>query len=222
MTFKEIVEGAFGADAEERVLRFLREKELTGCDDDTMRWLGLFEACERWRKRFLLWEDRTYVNGIHGWNLCMSVYKLYLPDGDDWTAYLYRMTLLAVVSGMSIGERTSLAEGGRRYHNFSSVIDDFYVNGAYISLTREQWLEELAGLLEQSWEEYKKFPGTNPAYQREMERNYPKFDSILEHLAGDIKVCEAVRMNQYGGDDTVWYFVRTWDRFYLMSLNDSM
>ncbi len=225
MTFKELVEDAFGMDAEERILHFLREKELAECHDDSMRWLGLFEACEQWRKQSLLWEDRTYINGIHGWNLSMGVYKLHLPEGDDWNTYLYRMTLLAVVSGMCVGERTSMVEGGRKYHNFSSVASDYYVNGDYESFTRERWLEELAGLLEQSWEKYQKFPGTNPAYHREMERNYPKFHSMIEHLAQDTRdarACEIVRMNQYGGDDTVWYFVRTEDCFYLMCLDDSM
>ncbi len=48
MTFKERVEDAFGMDAEERILRFLREEELAEFDDDSLRWLGLFEACEQW------------------------------------------------------------------------------------------------------------------------------------------------------------------------------
>ncbi len=48
LTFKERVEDAFGMDAEERILRFLREEELAEFDDDSLRWLGLFEACEQW------------------------------------------------------------------------------------------------------------------------------------------------------------------------------
>ncbi|MDE7243981.1 MAG: hypothetical protein K2O18_08400 [Oscillospiraceae bacterium] len=219
---KDRVEDAFGMDAEERILRFLLEKELADSSDDTLRWLGLFEKCEQWRKQFLLWEDSTYINGINGWNLSIGVYKLHLPESDDWTIYLYHMTLLAVVSGMRIGERTSLAEAGRKYHNFSAVAGDYYVNSGYVSLTREQWLEELTGLLKQSWENYQKFPGTSPVYHREMKENYPKFNSILEHLAQDIKNCEAVRMNQYGGDETIWYFVKTSNCFYLISMNDSM
>lgn len=222
MNLKDLVVTAFGTDAEKRILCFLLERELVECGDDTLRWLSLFELCEQWGKDFLLWEDHTYVDGIHGWNLSMRVYKLCLPKGEDWTTYLYRMTLLAVIRGMSIGERTSLAEGGRRYNNFSAVAGDYYTNGDYAGLTREQWLEELAGLLECSWKKYQKFPGRNPAYHREMEENYPKFCSILEHLAQDTKACEVVRMNQYGGDDTVWYFVRAQDFFYLMMLDDSM
>ena len=42
----------------------------------------------------------------------MDIYQLRLPNEEDWTAYLYRMTLLAVVSGMCASERTSLAKGG--------------------------------------------------------------------------------------------------------------
>ena len=222
---KKRVEDAFGLDADERILRFLREKELAGFSDDTQRWLGLFEACEQWRKQFLLWEGHTYIDGIHGWNVIMHAYKLRLPEADDWTTYLYRMTLLAIVGGMRIGERTSLAKAGREYHNFWAVANDYYVNGDYVSLTREQWLEELAGLLKQSWENYQVYqrsPRANPAYLREMEKNYPKFNTILEYLERDTKDCEVVRMNQYGGDETVWYFVEAPNCFYLMSLKDSM
>lgn len=215
---KEHVEASFGMDAEKRILRFLLEKELAGCRDGTQRWLKLFELCGQWRKQFLLWEDAAYINGIHGWTLSMGVYKLHLPKEDDWTTYLYRMTLLAVISGMCAGERTSLAEGG----NFSAVADDYYVNGDYIGFTREQWLAELSILLERSWQTYRRFPGNSPAYHREMKRNYPRFRAILERLAQDTGVCEVVRMNQYGGDDTVWYFAGTQDSFYLMILNDSM
>ena len=51
---KEYVEAAFGMDAEKRILRFLLEKELAGCGDDTLRWLKLFEQCEQWQKQLLL------------------------------------------------------------------------------------------------------------------------------------------------------------------------
>ena len=44
LTLKKRVEDAFGLDAEERILRFLREKELAGSSDDTLRWLALFEV----------------------------------------------------------------------------------------------------------------------------------------------------------------------------------
>lgn len=222
LSLKECVKESFGRNAEERILRFLLEKELVECTDDTLRWLRLFELCEQWREQLLLWEEHTFINGIHGWNLCMGAYKLRLPDRDDWTAYLYRMTLLAVISGMSVGERTSLAEGGRRFHNFSSVASDFYGDGSYISLAREQWLAELAGLLENSREQYQRFPGNSPAYHRAMEENYPRFHSVLEYLSQDTGICEAVRMNQFGGDDTVWYFAETQDSSYLLMLSDSM
>lgn len=225
MGLKEYVEAAFGMDAEKRILRFLLEKELAGCGDDTLRWLKLFEQCEQWQKQLLLWEENTFVNGIHGWNLCMHAYKLHLPDEvneGDWAPYLYHITLLGVVGSMSVGKKTSLAEGGRKYHNFSSVADDFYGNGSYLRLTREQWLAELTGLLEDSWKIYQRFPGNNPAYHREMEKNYPRFASILEHLSQDMNICEVVRMNQFGGDDTVWYFAKTQDFLYLLMLSDSM
>ena len=222
MSLKEYVQASFGADAEERVLRFLLEEELAGCGDDALRWLRLFELCGQWRKQFLLWEEDTFIDGINGWNLCMGAYQLHLPDGDDWTAYLYRMTQLAVVSGMSAGERGGMVEGGRRYHNFSAAADDFYVNGGYADLTREQWLGELAGLLEHSWKRYQRFPGDNPAYHRAMEENYPKFRSVLERLEQDTEICEVVRMNRHGGGETVWYFARTPESFYLMTLKDSM
>ena len=118
--------------------------------------------------------------------------------------------------------RTSLAAAGKEYHNLSAVVSDYYVNADYVSLTQEQWLEEISELLERSWKKYQQFPGSSPAYHREMEKNYPKFSSILERLAQNTKCCEVVRMNQYGGDDTVWYFGRAQDDFCIMRVSDSM
>ena len=71
---------------------------------------------------------------------------------------------------------------------------DYYGNEGYLELTPEQWLEEIAYLLKQSWEGYQKFSGKNPAYHREMEINYPKFQDIL-----DYRRCMTMRMNDACG-----------------------
>lgn len=225
MPLKESVEQAFGQDAKKRILNFLLEKELAGCGDDTARWLRLFEKCERWRKKFLLWESSTYIDGIHGWNLSMDVCRLRLPEeAEDWTKYLYRMTLLVVVGGMDDSERDVLAECGQKYNNFSLGLwaDDYYVVTGYADLTREQWLGEAAGLLEKSWENYQKFPGNNPRFQKDMELNYPKFRAALEYLEQNTENCGAARMNKPDGDETVWYFAKAQDSFYIMRISDAM
>ncbi len=76
--------------------------------------------------------------------------------------------------------------------------------------------------LKQSWEGYQKFSGKNPAYHREMEINYPKFQDILDYLSRQSISGNVVRMNRHGGDDTVWYFAEASDCFYIMQLSDSM
>lgn len=225
MPFKEYIERAFGSDAEDRILHFLVEKELHNCGNHAERWLGLFGKCEHWRNEFLLWEENTFISGVSGWNLEMDVCKLCLPEeADDWTEYLYRMTLLAVVNQMEPGEKNSVVANGQKYNNFSSELwfPDYWVQSGFTDLTKEQWLKEVAGLLDQSWERYQKFPGNSARYQKDMELNYPKFGAALEYLAQNVGECEIVRMNQHGGDETVWYFVKAQDCFYLMYLSDSM
>lgn len=225
MSLREYIECAFGADAENRILSFLVEKELCNCDNDAERWLGLFGKCEHWRNEFLLWEESTYISGVSGWNLEMDVCKLCLPEeSDDWTEYLYRMTLLVVVNKMEPGEKNSVVANGQKYNNFSSELwfPDYWVESGFIDLTKEQWLKEVTDLLDKSWELYQKFPGNSTSYQKDMELNYPKFDAALEYLTQNVGDCEIVRMNQHGGDETVWYFAKARDCFYLMYLSDSM
>ena len=216
MSFKGQIERAFGDDAESRIL---------GCDNDAARWLGLFGKCEQWRNEFLLWEESTYVSGVNGWNLEVDVCKLRLPEeADGWTEYLYHMTLLAAVNKMEPAEKNSVVANGQKHNNFSSRLwfSDFWVGSGFMDLTKEQWLKEVTDLLDRSWELYRKFPGNSARYQRDMESNYPKFDAALKYLAQDVGACEVVRMNQHGGDETVWYFVKARDCFYLMYLSDSM
>lgn len=224
MLLKDSIEQAFGYDAEERIFHFLVKDELSDCGGDTARWLLLFEKCETWRKQFLLWENGTYINGVHGWNLEINICSFRPPMGEleNRTKYFYCMTLLMVVNRMGIGERSTLAEFGDKNNNFSAVISDYYGNEGYLELTPEQWLEEIAYLLKQSWEGYQKFSGKNPAYHREMEINYPKFQDILDYLSRQSISGNVVRMNRHGGDDTVWYFAEASDCFYIMQLSDSM
>lgn len=224
MQLKDYVECAFGHDAEEQILKFLREKELAGCKDDRARWISLFEKCEGWRENFLLWEERTYIGGVHGWNLSLDICKLRLPrlELENWTEYLYRMTLLLVVSNMDDGERNSVIQNADRIGSLDYVCSDYYMNAGFTIMTREQWLDEMKYLRQESWSMYQKFPGNNPAYHRAMEKNYPRFDTALEYLEQNIKTCEVVRMNNYGGDESVWYFVRAQDCFYVMCVSDAM
>lgn len=141
MSLREYIEHAFGADAENRILSFLVEKELRNCDNDVDRWLSLFEKCKHWRNDFLLWEENTYISGVSGWNLEMDVCKLCLPEeSDDWTEYLYRMTLLVVVNRMGTSEKNSVVAYGQKYNNFSSELwfSDYRVESGFINLTKEQ------------------------------------------------------------------------------------
>ena len=85
MLLKDSIEQAFGYDAEERIFHFLVKDELSDCGGDTARWLRLFEKCETWRKQFLLWENGTYINGVHGWNLEINIcsFAVFFPQSQD-------------------------------------------------------------------------------------------------------------------------------------------
>lgn len=224
MRLKDCVECAFGHDGENRILQFLRGQELAECDNDAARWILLLKKCESWRKEFLLWEKRTYINGVHGWHLNLAICKLRLPEkkSENWTEYLYRMTLLLVVSGMDEDERSSIAKAGTLVDNLDILCSDYFINSDCSILTREQWLEEMKRLRRESWDQYRKSPGNNPAYHKAMEKNYPEFDAVLECLGQEIKACEAVKMNDYGGDESVWYFVKTEECFYILCVSDAM
>lgn len=224
MLLKQRIEQAFGREGETRVLNFLREKELAECKGDTARWIRLFEKCECWREAFLLWEDGTYISGIDGWNLSINVCRVRLPKepSDDWTTYLYRMTLLVVISNMEIDQRNTLIQSGDQCGNLGIACEDFSVNSDHITLTQDQWLCEIQSLRLKSWNRYQVIADQSSAYHETMEKNYPKFDAILDYLRQNTSAFQVVRMNHYGGDECVWYFAEEQGSFLLMRVSDTL
>lgn len=221
---KECIEKAFEVDGENRVLRFLLEKELHSCENDADRWVDLFGKCEYWRDKYLIWEENTSIIGVYGWYLNMDVCRLKLPEEDkDWIEYLYRMTLLPIVNQMETDEKNAVVAKGED-NNFSSGewLADYHIDSGFAELTREQWLEEITDILNKSWEVYQKHQRSNSVYQRVMESNFPKCKKAFEYLVQNIGECEVVRMNQHCLDETVWYFAKAQGCFYLMYLSDNM
>lgn len=216
MTFKECVEDAFGADADERVSVYA--KQYFNVLDDIYPYPALCEECEKLSKEFLLYKDGTWVGGAYGWNLDLKIYQLLLPEEPaDWKAYLYRMSIMAIVIDLG-KERESLMKSSD--NEFFRLSQEYYVESGYESLTKAQMIDELSVLLDKSKKRYASNPGNNPRYHKSMEENYPKFERILNFLTQNIEECEVVRMNKPGDNVTVWYFVKAWDCFYIIYLSD--
>ena len=205
---------------------FLLNKELAGCKDDSTRWLKLFEKRDYWEKKFLLWHEGTYIDGINGWTLGIEAYRLRLPEKKcrNWTKYLYHTTLLAVVGDENTESRNHTVECANEYNNFSIGLwaHSYYVESGYASLTREQWLEEITGFLKTSWTKYLNYPSRSPEYVKAMKQNYPKYKAILKYLEQNTANCRVVRMNRHRSDATVWYFVKAQDSFYIILISDAM
>ena len=92
-------------------------------------------------------------------------------------------------------------------------------------LTRTEWIEELNGFWTTSWEKWQTYwddPTNNPEYVEVMKTNYPKFKALLERLEREVGDCQVARMNRHGGDETVWYFVKAQDSFYVIYVSDAM
>lgn len=215
MTFKEIVEQAFGKNGDTLVLNFLREQELCDCDDDSACWKNLLEKCQSWRKEFLLWENATFVYGVHGWDLEIHIAKVCLPKKvNHWTEYLYHMALLV--------EYNVWLDNTQQIVTFDSATEDFYLESDYTVLSQEQWLDELENLYHKSLERYERDHKIGAEYKKRMEQNYPEFYSIKEYLKQNMKECEVVRMNNPNQDELIWYFGKDLDCLYVAHIADFM
>lgn len=83
---------------------------------------------------------------------------------------------------------------------------DFAVMLGCAALTREEWFAEVSGFLEKLWEINQKFGETSaPKYTEAMRENYPKFRAVIEYLEQNVGECKVARMQQHGGDETVWF-----------------
>lgn len=215
MSFKEIVEQAFGKNGDTLVLNFLREQELCDCDSDSACWKSLLEKCQSWRQEFLLWENATFIYGVHGWDLEINIAKVCLPkEVIDWTEYLYHMALLV--------EYNVWLDNTQQIVAFDSATEDFYLESDYTALSQEQWLDELENLYHKSLERYKLDHKIGSEYKKRMERNYPEFYSIKEYLKQNMKDCEVVRMNNPNQDELIWYFGKDLDCLYVAHIADFM
>ncbi len=225
MLLRDTVEHIFGYgyDGAERVLNYFLEKELAGCRDDIERWHSLYAKCAQWRKEFLLWEAQSYIFGVHGWNLDLDVCRLRLPEGTvEWMSYLYRMAMARVINSIAPEDREWIAQAGQNNNLTDGCwTNDFIEQSGYESLTREQWLTEVTGLLEQSWAKYQRFDKSGaPDYAEAMRENYPRFRAALEYLEQNVGECEIARMNRHERGETVWYFVLAGEEIYLMKVSD--
>lgn len=220
-----MINQAFGRYAEARIVHFLKEKELSECHGDTARWESLFKKCDIWKKEFLLWKSDSYINGIHGWNLSISAGRFRLPKQEpvNWVEYLYYISLILIIEDIDLEHRNILKEYGDKYNNFETYLrGDLYIESGCTPLTPKQWIEEITSCRKESWEQYRLYPGNNPDYQKDMEENYPKYDDILHYLENNTKSCSVIRINDYGGDDSIWYFAKDNDSFYLVWISDAM
>ncbi len=232
MILMDEVKRAFGEDGRGAVMRFLIDRELAGCGDDGERWSVLFEKCDGWVRDYLLWEDDTYIRGIEGWNFFIRVCCCRLPEEPaDWTAYIYRMSLLTILRYDYYADeegRNRVIENARNSSRwkdeYSCGFDvDYILESGYAELTREEWLEEINGFRRASWDKWhgkENEQTNNPKYIEEMEINYPKFAAITERLERETGDCQVARMNRQGGDETVWYFIKDQNSFYVLNIFD--
>ena len=216
--FLQHIEQAFGTAGDKRILTFLREQELADCVGDTARWASLFAKNDAWRREYLVWETETYIHGVDGWYLSFSAAQLRLPDDEEtnWQTYLYCMALLVVLSGMDDEERTALLQKGDRYGNLEVVASDFYTSGGCVSLTMKACLDKLYALRQASWQRWQRDGEHTP----EMVKHYGQFDEALAYLSRQPQISEVVRLNDFGGDDSVWYFAFAPSYLYLLCLSD--
>lgn len=234
MILKKCVEQAFGEDGHSRIMHFLLDQELADCQDDGERWRKLFEKCDCWEKEFLLWSEDTYIDGINGWHLSIRAGRCLLPSEPvDWQAYIYHMSLLLILRydyyATAEGRKKRIdhwANSSQWKDTYSCGFDiEYFLESGYAELTRTEWIEELNGFWTTSWEKWQTYwddPTNNPEYVEVMKTNYPKFKTLLERLEREVGDCQVARMNRHGGDETVWYFVKAQDSFYVIYVSDAM
>ena len=101
-----------------------------------------------------------------------------------------------------------------------------YVEHGYLSMTSEQWIDELRELRKLSWEAYiewqKDNAESNPGYMIAMHESYPAYDTVVDRLEREAAGSEVVCINKYGEDIDVWYFARTADSMFVVIVSDSM
>ncbi len=223
--FKDIVESMFFGDTvtDGNFEEFFRENEFSGCKNNGEKWRILFEKCEEWEKEYLLWEEKTYIDGIGGFYSDIHICKFRIPtDMDNLKEHIYRMLLLFVVNEMEKSEKKQLVANQDIYYNLFFISEIFDIEPNICVITQVQWLDEIKEYINMAYNRYKKSLHLNKKFYMDMAQNYQKCEIILKSLRENVDKCEIIRIGNLYTNEDIWYFVKEEDYLYLLSIRDIM
>lgn len=221
MDWLEEVEKIFVDDLSKKISTFLLDKEqISGSDLE--KWEALFQKIAAWKEQYLIKSEKITLYGVDGWYMDSVIEEFrYAGDsGQNLEEYLYRLVLIDWTIDFDSGDF-----GFYKNMDFGMDFDvDFHLNMEQcVTLKKEELIEELREQYQKSSRRflfYEKDKGRNPKVVEKLKPQYPIYLGYIhwfEHNLGD---CDVVRVNEFGDDITVWYFIRDKAKIYLISVRD--
>lgn len=221
MDWIEEVEKIFVDEFGKKISNFLLDKEqISGSDLE--KWEALFQKIAAWKDQYLVKSEEITLYGVDGWYMDSVIEEFsYAGDsGQNLEEYLYRLMLIDWTIDFESGDFGF-------YKNMDFDVDfdvDFHLSREQcVRLKKEELIEELREQYQKSSRRfllYQKDKGRNLKVVEKLKPQYPIYLRYIQWFQRNLGDCDVVRVNEFGHDITVWYFIKDKAKIYLISVRD--
>ena len=177
------------------------------------------KICE-WKETYLMQSEKITLYGVDGWYLNIFTGDYSCPnDRENFVNYLYKIMLINWTMDFDQDE-------WERYKKIpleeELKYEFIYPVERCINLSKEEFIEELEERYEKSYYRFQYCKSNNPKVISRLELEYPKCVSYIDFLKSNLNDIRIVRVNDFGHDEDVWYFVEEQRKIHLILIQDFM
>lgn len=210
-----------------KLLNFLIETEQISSECEEEKWDVLYQKFNIWREQYLIKSEEINLYGVDGWymDLYISEFLCPLEMWEKFDIYIYIMTLVSWMESFDDDDyrfyrNQNFAETLHSEFNFED-----YSEERLFTLTKKNLIKELEERYTESYDRfcyYKTERNNNPVVVKKLEEQYPRFTEYIQYLKKTLKNCISIRINEFGNDEKVWYFIKDKNKIYSILIGDFM
>lgn len=214
-------------DFSSKLLNFLIETEQISSECEAEKWDVLYQKFNIWREQYMIKSEEINLYGIDGWYMDLYISEFFCPP-EMWKKfdiYIYIMTLVSWLKSFDNDDykfyrNQNFEETLQSHFNFED-----YSEERLFTLSKKNLIKELEERYTQSHDRfcyYKTERNNNPVVVKKLEGQYPEFNDYIQYLKKTLKNCISIRINEFGNDENVWYFIKDKNKIYLILIEDFM
>ena len=186
--------------------------------NDFENWERLFHSIEIWKTKYLADSRKFTLSGVTGWYWDFSYVKFIGIKDED---YIPMISFLCWYMDLDKEECDSY----KNQKFLDSLQTEILLEADSLThLTTDCFLEELSDQYQRSCKRFETYVEdygrANQKVVEELTPQYPRFLNFFQELKNDLQECKIVRINDWGQDENVWYFIEDVDDTHVIRIQD--